>query len=214
MAFWSKTKKIEDAMFQHVEVVEKTLVQFRECLLSYLDKEDVKEAQELAFQTHKLEGRADDIRRKVEAQLLEGALLASSRGDIFEIVERTDKLANAVEAILDYLLLQKIKIPEDLKPLVKEITDKSLEIFNEVKLALQMLFENRKKALNHTKAIEQKEGEIDKMERHAIQKLFSMDLELADKILVRDLFLNLTDFSDRAEDLSDRIEMAVAQRIV
>lgn len=210
MPFWRKTD-IEGLISKHLELVDKALTKFHEALFVYLD-EDIKKADELAFETHLLEGRADDMRREVEVELLGGALLASSRGDMLEIIERTDNLANAGEAVLDFLLLQEVKVPEDLKPLAKEIADKSLEIFAEVKAALHMLFEDKDKALEHTKAVEQKESEIDKLERSFIKKLFGMDLELAEKIQVREFIERLAEISDRAEDLSDRIEMVVAQK--
>jgi predicted phosphate transport protein (TIGR00153 family) len=214
MPFWRRPKDIERLISKHLELVDEALAKFRETLVTYLDEEDRDRANELALEAHKLEGRADDVRREVEAELLRGALLASSRGDILEIIERTDKLANAGEATLDFLLLQRIRIPEVLKPLTKEITDKSLEIFNDVKKALHRLFQDRDKALEYTKAIEHGEGEVDELERDFIKRLFEMDIELAEKILVRGFLERLTEISDRAEDLSDRIEMAVAQRKV
>jgi len=39
-----------------------------------------------------------------------------------------------------------------------------------------------------------------------------MDIDLARKIHVRDFIEELVELSDRAEDLSDRIEIMVAQR--
>jgi len=211
MAFWKKQKKIETLVLEHLHCVDESLVLFQEAFTAYLDG-DMEKADRLALETHRAEGLADDVRRKVETALLGGALLAPSRRDILEIIEEVDKLANAGEAILDYLLLQQVGIPEELKPMLHEIMAKTREIFDEVNQALNLFFQDMNLALEHTKAIEMKEGEVDQLERAVIERLFAMDLGLAEKLQVRGLVEELVEPSDRAEDLSDRVDMMIAQR--
>jgi len=211
MAFWKKQKKIETLVLEHLHCVDESLVFFQEAFTAYLDG-DMEKADRLALETHRAEGLADDVRRKVETALLGGALLAPSRRDILEIIEEVDKLANAGEAILDYLLLQQVGIPEELKPMLHEIMAKTREIFDEVNQALNLFFQDMNLALEHTKAIEMKEGEVDQLERAVIERLFAMDLGLAEKLQVRGLVEELVEPSDRAEDLSDRVDMMIAQR--
>ncbi len=211
MAFWKKQKQIETLVLEHLHCVDESLVLFQEAFTAYLDG-DMEKADRLALETHRAEGLADDVRRKVETEMLGGALLAPSRRDILEIVEEVDKLANAGEAILDYLLLQQVRIPEELKPALHKIMSKTREIFDEVKQSLNLFFQDMNRALEHTKAIEMKEGEVDQLERAVIKRLFAMDLSLAEKLQVRGLVEELVEPSDRAEDLSDRIDMMIAQR--
>jgi len=212
MAFWKKQKQIETLVLEHLQCVNESLILFQEAFTAYLDKGDMEEADRLALETHRAEGRADDVRRKVEAALLGGALLAPSRRDILEVIEKVDRLANAGEAVLDCLLLQKIRIPEEVKPALREILSKTRAISEEVNQALHFFFQDMRRALEHTKAIEVKEGEIDQLERAVIKRLFTMDLTLAEKLQVRGLVEELVEISDRAEDLSDRVDMMIAQR--
>ena len=211
MAFWKKQRVIETLVLRHAQCVDETLAYFQEALSAYLEGE-TKKASQLALETHQAEGRADDVRREVEAELLGGALLAHSRREILEVIEGVDKLANAGEAALDYLLLQRVRIPEEIKPMLKEIMVKNQEIFEEVKQSLHLLFQDMSRALEHTKAIEIKEGEVDHLERSAIKQLFNMDIDLAEKIQMRGLVEELVELSDRAEDLSDRIDIMIAER--
>lgn len=211
MAFWKKQRAIETLVLRHAQCVDETLAYYQEALSAYLEGE-TKKASELAFETHQAEGRADDVRREVEAELLGGALLAHSRREILEVIEGVDKLANAGEAALDYLLLQRVRIPEEIKPILREIMVKNQEIFEEVKQSLHLLFQDMSRALEHTKAIEIKEGEVDHLERSVIKQLFNMDIDLAEKIQMRGLVEELVELSDRAEDLSDRIDIMIAER--
>ncbi|GAI16864.1 unnamed protein product, partial [marine sediment metagenome] len=141
MAFWKKQRVIETLVLRHAQCVDETLAYFQEALSAYLEGE-TKKASQLALETHQAEGRADDVRREVEAELLGGALLAHSRREVLEVIEWVDKLANAGEATLDYLLLQRVRIPEEIKPILKEIMVKNQEIFEEVKQSLQLLFQD------------------------------------------------------------------------
>ena len=208
---WGKQKKIEALVIKHLDKVVETLDNFQDALYSYLGG-DIDQADRLALATHQAESRADDIRREVEAQLLGGALLAPSRRDILEIIERVDSLANAGEAALDYIMLQHVEIPNEIKGQLRGIGEKTGEISREVKQAMQMMFDDLSHVTEHTKAIEIKEGEIDRLERDAIKLVFGMDIGLAEKLQLREMIEQLVEISDRAEDLSDRIDIMVVER--
>lgn len=211
--FWSGQSELNEMMQDHAKLVDKTLEKFKEGMCSWVEEGDLDKANELAYETHKLEGKADDLRRKIEMKLLNGALLARSRRPLLDIVERTDKLANAAEASMDFTLLQKIELPEKLGPIAEQIVDRSVEIVEVVQKGLEALFGGKEDVLEYTEEIEQLEGDIDDLERDFIQKLFDLEeLELAEKILLRQYLESLVEISDRAEDLSDEMEILTATR--
>lgn len=210
--FWKKQKEIEELVFEHLNRVDESLHYFIQSLNAYVQDGDVKKANELAFETHKAEGQADDVRRRVETQLLTGALMPTSRRDILQLVEQVDRLANAAENTLDHLLLQVIQIPDVIRPAIIEITAKTETIFSHVKSAISNLFGNMETALEHTAKIEHIEGEIDRIERKSLKQLFELDLDLAHKLQINNFIRSVVELSDRAEDLSDHIELMVAQK--
>jgi len=210
--FWKKQKEIEALVFEHLDRVDESLQYFIQCLNAYIQDGDIEKADELALETHKAEGQADDVRRRVETQLLTGALLPTSRRDILQLVDQVDRLANAAENALDHLLIQRIDVPAVMRPAILEITSKSETIFSHVKDAISKLFSEMEAALPHTEAIEQIEGQIDHIERKALQQLFAQDLDLAHKLQINGFVRSVVELSDRAEDLSDHIELMVAQK--
>jgi predicted phosphate transport protein (TIGR00153 family) len=212
--FWRKHKEIEALVLEHLGHVDATLQAFSRSLVAYLREGDVETADRFALETHQAEGRADDARRRIETQLLSGSLLPTSRRDILEIIEQVDRLANAAEEILDYLLLQRVEVPDEIMPQITEIGVQSNNAFDEVKKAVTSLFQNVDQALEHTKLIEQLEGEVDHLERRATKRLFALDIELARKLQISGFIQRLVRLSDRAEDLSDLIELVVAARRV
>ena len=210
---WKGESDIHGMIESHVDLVVETLEKFQEGMVLWVEECDLDRANKLALETHNLEGDADDLRRDIEMKLLNGALMARSRRPLLDIVERTDKLANAAEASLDFTLLQKIELPEELVPTTKEILELSVEIVDDVQDALKALFGGNGEVLEYTEAIEEVEGKIDTLERDFVQDLFNMeDLELAEKILLRQYLEALVEISDRAEDLSDELEILTATR--
>ena len=212
--FWRKHKEIEALVLEHLGHVDATLQAFSRSLDAYLREGDVETADRYALETHQAEGRADDARRRIETQLLSGSLLPTSRRDILQIIEQVDRLANAAEEILDYLLLQRVEVPNEIMPQITGIGVQTSNAFDEVKKAVTSLFRNVDQALEHTKAIEQLEGEVDHLERRATKRLFALDIELARKLQISGFIQRLVRLSDRAEDLSDLIELIVAARRV
>ncbi len=212
--FWKKHKEIEALVLEHLGHVDATLQAFSRSLDAYLREGDVEIADRYALETHQAEGRADDARRRIETQLLSGSLLPTSRRDILQIIEQVDRLANAAEEILDYLLLQRVEVPDEIMPEITEIGVQSSDVFTEVKAAVTGLFRKVDEALEHTKVIEHLEGEVDHLERRATKRLFALDIELARKLQISGFIQRLVRLSDRAEDLSDLIELIVAARRV
>ncbi len=210
--FWRKQKEIETLVLEHLGHVDSTLQSFSRSLTAYIEERDLETADQYALETHRAEGQADDVRRRIETQLLSGSLLPTSRRDILQIIDQVDRLANAAEEILDYLLLQRVEVPSEIMPQIAEIGKKSNDVFVEVKGAVSNLFHRIDAALEHTKAIEHLEGEVDRLERKAIQRLFELDIELALKLQVSGFIQRLVRLSDRAEDLSDLVELIVAAR--
>ena len=210
---WKEESEVNEMIEGHVNLVVETLEKFQEGMDLWVEEGDLERANELALETHNLEGDADDLRREIEMKLLNGALMARSRRPLLDIVERTDKLANAAEASLDFTLLQEIQLPPELVPTTKEIVELSVSIVDKVQEALKTLFGGDGDVLEYTESIERIEGEIDDLERKFVQNLFNLEgLELAEKILLRQYLEALVEISDRAEDLSDELEIMTATR--
>lgn len=113
---------------------------------------------------------------------------------------------------MDFTLLQRIRVPAELESYAVEIVDKTLQTKGEVQDGILEIFSEEDTPLEHTSEIENIEGAIDDLERNFIQDLFETELSLSHKILLRQYVENLVEISDRAEDLSDAMEILIATR--
>ena len=197
---------------EHLEQVAAAVEAMAEGVRALVEGKPAAELAEIALKTHEREGRADDIRRKTELTLVQGALLAGRRRTLLRLVEEEDRVANAAEAVMDYLALQNVKVPELLRPLVLQILQETQRQIQAVKLAIEALVEGKPEAVKLAEEVEYREGRIDALERRCMNRLFAADLPLAEKLLIRDFIEKLVEISDRAEDLSDLVFTSMAAR--
>ena len=199
-----------EVLGQHLALVEETVQAMARGIAAQLEGAPWEVLEELNVDTHRRESRADDVRREAELLLVKGALLASTRRYLLDIVEGVDQLANSAEHTLDFLVLQRILVPDILHPLIREMIQVTLEQVGDLKGAIVALLGRDRDAVRRAAEVERKESRVDELLRRGILRLFSTDLPLAEKILNREFLEKLAALSDRAEDVSDLVVMAVA----
>ncbi len=209
---WGKASQVKELVGQHAQAVEDTVHSMAAAMRAYLDGKSWEEMDELAVATHRQEGKADDLQRKTELELARGALLAGSRQSLLRVVAYADRIANSAEESLSFLVLQRIRIPDLLHPIIREIVEATVEQAGSVRAAIVGLVEGDEETTKHVEAVDHKEGQVDELERRAISRLFSTDLPLSQKILVRQFVEHLVETSDRGEDVADMILIALAAR--
>ncbi len=209
---WGKASQVKELVNQHAQAVEDTVNSMAAAVRGYLEGKTWEELEEMSVATHRQEGRADDLQRKTEIELARGALLAGSRQTLLRVVAHADRLGNAAEESVSFLVLQQIRIPELLYPIIEEIVEITVQQTAAVRAAIEALLEGHEDTNKHVEAVDHKEGQVDELERRAISRLFSTDLALSQKILVRQFVEHLVEISDRGEDVADMILIALASR--
>jgi hypothetical protein len=85
--------------------------------------------------------------------------------------------------------------------------------YKSLKKSIENVFENIEKSSEYIQKVEVQEHEEDILEKDLIRRLFEIDsLELSEKLQLKDLFLQIGDIADRAEDASDKLEIIVLKR--
>jgi len=162
--------------------------------------------------THKLESKADDLRRAIAMDLFGKSLLPESRGDIMSILEGIDKIPNAAETVLAAMHTEKTVVPERFKEQFKELMDSTLEAVDLLLQTADAVFNNPAQTLYLAKEVDIRESAVDRIERKLLEDLFASDIEKVDKILLRSIIFHIGAISDRAEDASDRCGLTAIKR--
>ena len=213
MLFWKKQRNIIGKIRNYLDQVRLCSEAFEGCIGRLLADVSSPEAEELLRAVHRAESRADDLRREIEYELYQRALIPESRGDVLGILENFDHIPGMFQSLCYQLRLQVLQIPEQFKGPFQHLVGVNLEAYRLVSEAVLGLF-YREDIKDAAARIDAKESESDGIERSLIEGIFKSDLEKADKILLKEIVINTGDISDQAESVKDRLILAVVKRKV
>lgn len=200
-----KQKKIEEMLLKYIERFTECVESFRTGMKCYFEKGTGADFDFWVNKTHKEESALDDLRRTIEMDLYSKALLPESRGDILGLLETADKIPNKLESILFQIQCENIILPKELIPDVRTLLEQSCESCNLVANGIRNLLQKRDKIMGITEKIDQLESFCDHIERRTITKIFKSDMNTGEKVILKQLILQIGDITDRAENVSDRI---------
>ncbi len=196
---------------QFFEKIDFCLGEMGKMVEAYLNN-DRKLTEELYEKVDGQETEIDGLRRQISKKLFEGAFLPLLREEWLNLLETADKIADEAEASTDFLVLQKPLIPEDLKEKIKELISGVIDSFQPLRNGFSSLFKDFSTTLSYIEKVNIKETEVDKKEEELVKLIFEKDMELAQKILLRELVNKIADISDRIEDSADRLEILIIKK--
>ena len=210
--FLRKYKLVENMLDEYFHRCDKCIDLFSDAMNIYFAEGLCDNFENAANNCHRAESYADDQRREIEHTLYGQALLPDSRGDLLGLLEMFDKIPNEAETVLFSLLCQRIEIGEDLKDFFKQLINLNVESYRLARKAVDTLFKSPKLTARATKEVDDKESESDRLERIIIGELFKGDYTTEQKILLRDIVMQVGGISDRAENSADRIDIVAIKR--
>jgi predicted phosphate transport protein (TIGR00153 family) len=210
--FGKKEEQIIKRFKDHLSAVEKNLEKFRNFMNSYLDGDG--KSEKLAREVMKLETEADHIRRETETMMYSGAFLPNFRGDLLGLIESVDVIADRAETVVRLIDLQGTEFPEEIREDVKKQAEIVLNTYKALKKAIEKMFEDMEESAKYVSETERLEHEEDEFEWALIRKVFSLDIDRARKLELRELISLIGDIADLSEDASDRVEIILLKRRV
>jgi predicted phosphate transport protein (TIGR00153 family) len=160
---------------------------------------------------HQAESKADDLRRQVEFELYERALIPESRGDVLGLLETLDNSPSAFQSLCEQVYYQKIVFPEAFRERFLRLLEINLKSYQLVREAVLGMFYGQD-VRQLCMQIDSTESESDRSERALIRDIFSMDGDKADKILMKEIVVNAGNISDSSESVKDRLVLAIVKR--
>ena len=149
-----------------------------------------------------LEKRGDEIDREVTRKLEDAFVTPFDREDIHELVSRLDDVVDGIQAIAETFVIYGVTAPTPEARRLAAILDLQAK---ELAQALRKL-DGLKDLERHFDAIHELENEADGLSRAAVAKLFRDDLPPIDVIKWRDLYNDLEETIDAAEDAAEAME--------
>ncbi len=212
MALWKKAKEIERAVGEYLDCAESCLDAFGEAFDVYFADGICERFEQLVQEAAGHESQADQKRREIEMDMYGNALIPESRGDVLGMLESVDLVPNKAESVLYQIWLQGMDIPGECAADVKDLVRINREAMALLAKAARTVFSDIGAVMETVGEVVVKEEESDQKERSIIKALFEAPGDKADKILLKELILEIGAISDRAENASDRLRIIAIKR--
>jgi predicted phosphate transport protein (TIGR00153 family) len=149
-----------------------------------------------------LEKRGDEIDREVTRKLEDAFVTPFDREDIHELVSRLDDVVDGIQAVAETFVIYGVTVPTPESRRLAAILDAQ---GRELAQALRKL-DGLKDLERHFEQIHELENEADGVSRAAVARLFRDDLPTIEVIKWRDLYNDLEEAIDAAEDAAEAME--------
>jgi len=210
--FFRKQVRIEQGFEEFLGCIQRCVEIFCTGVLDYLEHgpgESFERATELV---QRAESNADTLRKDIERMLYKNELLPDSRGDLLNLLEWLDKVANRLEAVVRNMCLRKVDVPIEIKGNLKEMLIPVQTCVETLLTAVRLLFSEPAKTKPAADDVDRLESECDRLQHATIRKIYDMDVDLAQKIQLERLVSDISSVADRAEDAASVLEIMAIKR--
>ena len=157
---------------------------------------------EHVVEIQRLEKVGDDIDRQISQKLEDAFITPFDREDILELTVKLDDVVDGIQATAETFVIYDIKEPtEEARGLARILSEQSVEL-----LAALRKLDGLKDLDTHLSMVHDLEHEADALSRAAIGRLFRDGTEALEVIKWRDIYRELENSIDAAEDAAEAIE--------
>jgi len=212
--FFSKRNRIYEIVERYLDKMLEAAEMFKKTMEKYFEVGLSREFKEMIEATHLSESMADDIRREIELEMYEKSLIPESRGDILGLLEVTDEVMSKAQSVLYQIETENLEIPQELKEDFIKLIHNNISAFEVAVDGFRILFHNLKAVREKVQEVDKRESSSDRIERDLIRKIFAANYDIGEKILLKDLVIEIGNISDISEEVTDRLNIVAAKRMV
>ncbi len=212
-SIFSATKDLVMKIDNFIDLVSESVLHFEEGLDLYLGERHEEFAERLEM-IKSVEGRADDLRQDIEAQLYVQTLIPESRGDVLEILENMDNIIDFSKSIMFDFGVEHPDIPDSLHERIKKLAETAVDSTNALVQSTRAYFYDVNAVKDHLHKVKFFENESDHIADRAKREIFELDIDLSRKLHLKNFVVSIDTISDIAEDISNHISIATMKRIV
>ena len=207
-----KTKKLESQIDEYLDEITKGGLLFRQGIKFYLHK-NPEQFEQRIIEINTAENRADDLRRAIETKLYLHTLIAEHRGDVLGLLESSDKVLNLLNETLMQFAVEIPGIPENMYKLFEDLVEATITAVDNMVQAIRADFKDYNLVRDLVTKVIFYEKESDRIADQIKREIFKNDdIDLSFKIHVRYFAYHIERIADEAEDVCDRLSIAVIKR--
>ena len=209
-----RTKELEQKIDHFFDKLSEVSVIYRLAVRVYLKEGINEEFETRLLRVSELETEADHLRRDIEKQLYVNTLIPDSRGDVLGLIETVDALLSQFEGSLWMFSNERPEIPKEFREGFKKLVNMVVKASDELGLSGRAFFRSPHDvpAYNHKVMLFEKEADV--ISTALKRNIFGSDIDLAQKLHLRQLVEQIDEIADMAEDVADRLAIYAIKRTV
>lgn len=212
-SIFKATKDLVMKIDSFIDLVSECVLHFEEGLKLYLTGSEEEFNERLAI-IKSVEGRADDLRQEIEAQLYVQTLIPESRGDVLEVLEQMDEIIDYSKSIMLDFCVEKPEIPAELNDRMRKLAETAVDSTQALVQSARSFFYDVNTVKDHLHKVKFFENESDYISEKAKREIFELDIALERKLQLKNFIVSIDSISDIAEIISNRLSIATMKRIV
>lgn len=213
--FKKSNSKVSELILEQLKDVEGCLINFENFMRAATTKDaKIETLRSLYEGVHQMENAADRS-LTVMIESLGGAYLPSTREDLITIATSCDRVANKCEHTAMMMVFQKFVFPDEFNADIMQILKITRNAFELLEKAIDKLFSNLNGLIkDHSilAEIRDEESKVDKIEEALYEKVYNLDLPLAEQRQLGDFVDWIADLSDIIENIADNIQIMLITR--
>jgi len=211
---FSQTRKLEHRIDEFLDRVTESGIVFDRAMRIYLQEGADDEFDVFLEDVVRLENMEDNLRREIEIEIYARTLIPDLRADVLRLLEDTDAIVNAYEAMLFRLSIQKPDIPMEFHENFKELSNTVVTCVESLVLGARAFFRDLEAVRDHCIKTIFLETQCDKISTKTQRSVFNSNLPLERKIHLRYFIERLDDIANLAEDVADTLQIYSIKRRV
>ena len=212
LRLFKQTKNLEQKVDRFFLLLSEASVIYRLGIRIYLREQVSEEYNKRVNHISEIESEADNLRRDIKKIIYSEMLIPDSRGDVLGLIETSDEIFSLFKSSLWSFSNETPKIGEDLIAGYRRLTNMVVKAVDELTSGCRAFFISPHLVTSYTAKVTLYEKEADKIGAALKTDIFSLDVELAEKIHLREFVDCIDCIADRAEDVADRLSIYAIKR--
>lgn len=213
--FKKSNNKVSQLILEQLKDVEGCLINFENFMRAATTKDArIETLRALSDGVHQMENAADRS-LSVMIDSLGGAYLPSTREDLIAVATSCDRIANKCEHVAMMMVFQKFTFPEEFNEEIITILKITRDAFELLEKGIDKLFSDLGGLIkDHSVLVEirELESKVDKIEESLYEKIYNLDMPLAEQRQLGDFVEWVSDISDIIENIADNIQIMLITR--
>ena len=215
LIFTHKSQKLSQGFSEHRADVLACFGKFEEFFrVLFSDDPDPAVLKAIKTAVDNSENAADGQLRHIVDQF-SGSSFPVTRTHMITLVQSTDDVANKCQEIVRHIVLEQIDFPTAIRSDLLEIIAITKSQFSILYTAIDLLLNNFKELNSNRKILDDvraEESKVDHIQAILHERIFTLNISLAEKVYYRDMMEQICSLSDMIENISDEIQIMLIER--